>query len=139
MSRPDPAVLRASLKAFLGEEKYFKFLDAGVRQPMRFWQERVWEQFLAKYPNLSVTPTEMIDALEVCPAHECSLQIGFTESTEGIYFRPRSSEEQQLFPRAAWLPVSSSGVQLVRYCPRCEKAKSEYQYGKVRSNNAREA
>ena len=139
MPRPDPAVLRASLKAFLGEEEYFKFLDAGVRGPLRSWQERAWEQFMATYPNLSVTPTEMVDALEVCPAHECSLQIGFTDSSEGMNFRPRSPEEKRLFPRAAWLPVSSSGVQLIYYCPRCEGVKAEYLSEKARSRNERKA
>jgi hypothetical protein len=139
MPRPDPAVLRATLKSFLGEEEYFKFLNAGVREPMRFWQERAWEKFIAKYPALSVTPTEKIDALDVCPAHECSLQTGFTESIEGMNFRPRSPEEQKLFPRASWLPVSSSGLRVVRYCQKCEEVQAKYLGKKARRSRAREA
>ena len=97
----DYSVLRACFKNFLGEEQYRKFLAAGVGFELLFWQERAWERFADAYPQFRMTDSERLEALGVCPAHERPLQLGYTASTEGINFRPRSPEEVRLFPRAS--------------------------------------
>lgn len=116
----DYSVLRACFKNFLGEEPYRKFLAAGVGFELLFWQERAWERFADAYPQFRMTDSERLEALGVCPAHERPMHIGYTASTEGINFRPRSPEEVLLFPRAPFLPLQAEGgVRRVRYCPVC--------------------
>ncbi len=124
MKRPDPSLIRVSLKTFLGEDQYREFLEAGAREPLKHWQERAWDEFIERYPQLAVTATERADALDVCPAHECALLAGFTESLTGVDINPT---QRQIFPRAPPIPLSpSGGIQRVRYCPTCVAEKAEY-------------
>ena len=126
MPRPDPSVLRVSLKTFLGEEKYRQFLEAGAQDPLRFWQERAWAAFTKRYPELSVTPTERADALNVCPKHEGLLQIGFSDLPGERDFRD-TAVERKLFPRASLMPVlSSSGAVRFSYCTACTAERQKY-------------
>lgn len=125
LNRPEPALIRVSLKTFLGEEQYRKFLEAGVREPLKDWQERAWEKFIERYPQLAVTATERFDALDVCPVHERALLPGFTDSMTDGNFAP-DPDRLDHYPRAPWLPLLPAGIQRVRYCPDCIAEKAEY-------------
>jgi hypothetical protein len=127
VKRPDPSLLRVSLKTFLGEVQYRKFLEAGVREPLQDWQEQAWQKFIERYPQLEVTATERLDALDVCPVHECALLRGFTESRIGVEIDLAPCPERStLFPCAPLLGLKPEGLQLVRYCPECIAAQEEF-------------
>lgn len=119
-------MIRVSLKTFLGEDKYREFLEAGAREPLKHWQERAWDKFIERYPELAVTATERFDALDVCPVHERALIAGFTESLTGLDINADPAR-RLLFPRAPLLPLSpSGGITRVRYCPTCVAVKAEH-------------
>jgi hypothetical protein len=127
VERPDPSLLRVSLKTFLGEAQYRKFLEAGARDPLKHWQEQAWQEFIERYPQLEVTATERMDALDVCPVHECGLLRGLTESTIGMEIDPAPCpERRELFPRAPLLGLKPDGLMPVRYCPQCVAAQEEF-------------
>lgn len=125
MNMVSSAVLRASLKAFLGEPEYRKFLEAGAAEPLKFWQERAWEKFIAEHPELAVTSEERASSLDVCPAHESALMVGFTDSPEGHTFI-KTPEMRRDFPNAPLMPLLAVGVNRVKYCPQCLSAQNEY-------------
>lgn len=125
MNTVSSPVLRACLKAFLGEPEYRKFLEAGATEPLKFWQERAWEKFIAEYPEMAVTSEERASALDVCPAHEAALLAGFTDSPEGRTF-VNTPEMRRRFPNAPLMPLLAVGVNRVKYCPQCISAKNEY-------------
>lgn len=118
MNSVSPSVLRACFKTFLGEEDYRKFLDAGTAGQLRQWQTKAWERFVTAHPSMAMSSQERADALDVCPAHEKALLVGFTESPEGHYFR-HPPERKLRFPRAPLMPLTPHGVQRVRYCSEC--------------------
>ncbi|MCE4557196.1 hypothetical protein [Pelomonas cellulosilytica] len=125
MSNVSPNALRASLKAFLGEQEYRKFLEAGAADPMKFWQEKSWERFVAEHPEMAIGSDERASALDVCPAHEAPLLAGFTDSPEGHTFT-NTPEMQRDFPRAPLMPLLVAGVCRVKYCQLCISAKAEH-------------
>lgn len=125
MKRPDPSLLRVSLKTFLGEAQYRKFLEAGARAPLKYWQEQAWQKFIERYPQLEVTDTERADALEVCPVHERALHWGLTAFTDGMDFAD-PPERRELFPCAPHLPLEPDGLMRVHYCPDCIEAEAAY-------------
>jgi hypothetical protein len=130
----DPSLLRVSLKHFLGEPQYRKFLEAGAKEPLRYWQERAWAQFIERYPELAATATERADALNVCPAHERPLSVGYTESPEGKDLH-RTPEERELFPRSPLLPVGG-GIHRVLYCPVCVSEEEQYRHQQRRKKQS---
>ena len=125
MSNVSAAALRASLKAFLGEQDYRKFLEAGAADPMKFWQEKAWQKFVAEHPEMAVGSDERASALDVCPVHEVPLMAGFTDSPEGHTFI-NPPEMQRDFPRAPLMPLLPIGVCRVKYCQQCISAKADY-------------
>ncbi len=125
MSSVTASVLRACFKAFLGEQDYQKFLEAGAAEPLGFWQERAWDKFVTAHPQFNVTPAERAEALDVCPAHEKPLLEGFTDSPDGYnFFSP--PERRSEFPRAPLMALVPIGVRRVKYCQQCMAAQAEY-------------
>jgi hypothetical protein len=119
------SVLRACFKAFLGEQEYRKFLEAGSAEPLKYWQEKAWEKFVSTHPEMNVTSTERREALDVCPTHEKPLITGFTDSPAGFYFgNPR--ERRQDFPMAPHMPLVTAGVCWVKYCQDCVAAQAAH-------------
>lgn len=125
MNTVNAAVLRACLKAFLGEQDYRKFLEAGAAEPMKFWQERAWEKFTTEYPEMAVLSDERASAFDVCPVHESPLNGGFTDSPKGHTFI-NAPAMQRDFPRALSMPLVPVGINRVTYCQKCVAAKAEY-------------
>jgi len=125
MNTVSSAVLRACLKSFLGEPEYRKFLEAGAADPLKFWQERAWEKFIAEHPEMAVTSEERASALDVCPAHESMLIVGFTDSPEGHTFI-NTPEMRRDFPCAPLMPLIAGGITRIKHCPQCLSAKREH-------------
>ncbi|MDT9002238.1 hypothetical protein RQP53_23360 [Paucibacter sp. APW11] len=136
MSNISAATLRACLKAFLGEQEYRRFLEAGAADPMKFWQERSWEKFVTEHPEMAMRSDERASALDVCPAHEAPLMAGFTDSPEGHTFM-NTPEMRHVFPCAPLMPLLPAGVYRVKYCQQCISAKAEYFASRKQQNGAR--
>lgn len=131
----DAAALRHALAAFLGADRFRKFVDHLRRAGrLRFWQEGVWTRFTAEHPEFAVTFHDLQAALRICELHGCDLQPGTARSFQGCrdhttrYIRIRS----QRFPHAAPEPVSIEGAPLgerevpIWYCPECRVAEAAW-------------
>ena len=127
MNRISFPVLRACFRTFLGEKDYKKFLAAGVSTELRYWQERAWEKFISKYPEMNVTPIERSEAFNLCPQHEIPLLLGFIDSPDGDY-APANTE---LFPMAPLMPLLNIGVHQVKYCHQCISEKALFNQRKI--------
>lgn len=63
--------IRDRLRSHLGDERYAKFVtgvpssDEGTR--LRFWQERVWEEFVAEHPDCRLSYSQIVDVFAGCP------------------------------------------------------------------------
>jgi hypothetical protein len=135
MSSISHSVLRACLKAFLGEDDYRKFLEEGARDPLRYWQERAWARFVAAHPSLAVSSQERADALDVCPAHERMLVSGYTEPLPECRL-DRPHEWKHSFPRAPLMPLTPHGTSRVLYCPECIIAETNWRKNRLSDGNA---
>lgn len=136
MTSVSNSVLRACFKTFLGEEDYRKFLDAGARDPLSYWQEKAWERFVSAHPSLAVSSYERAEAFEVCPVHERPLISGYTEPPFG-YLLPRSSDWKLLFPRAPLMPLTPHGTKRVSYCTECVVAESKWLKSRLTNGEVR--
>jgi hypothetical protein len=127
----DYADLRRALANQLGDERYRRFVEAGVRKGrLRYWQESVWSHFTAEHPECSISIDELGIALRVCPLHGDELQPDSVKVFKGCidFTREFVQSANNLFPHAADF-FSSEGNESfgdrvdLWYCPSCRKAK----------------
>ena len=126
--------IRQAFEAFLGKEKFEKFVASGFTPRLRFWQEAEWSKFLVAYPTLDIPLVELEVALRICELHRVALLQGTVAVFHGNidfshdYLRVRGT----MFPHAAEDPKSTEGVTSkeieaeVRYCPRCREARARW-------------
>jgi hypothetical protein len=101
----DHAALRQALATFLGDSQYRKFIHQGVRRgQLRYWQERVWEEFVAANPAFAVASDEREVALRVCHLHGDELLADTAEVFRGhMDFTEWYVEDRnRLFPTPRW-------------------------------------
>jgi hypothetical protein len=64
----EPVELRRALAAFLGGDRFRKFVRQGFRKGrLRAWQEREWDRFTAAHPEFAVGWEELAVALRTGP------------------------------------------------------------------------
>ncbi len=126
-----PAEIRIALRDFLGEAQYQKFVQQGLlRGRLRFWQEAVWAQFTARYPEYQVELEELATVLHICHLHGDELQADTATVFHGcVDYAPSYNEvRNRLFPWAALDIVSTEGrpcevdAVTVWFCPACRVA-----------------
>jgi hypothetical protein len=131
----DVAALRQALAAFLGEARYRKFVERGLRRGrLAYWQEQEWGRFTDAHPEFAVSPDDLAVALRVCHLHGDELRPATAEVIHGCVDLARWYVEarNRLFPHAASGPVSTEGAPFegdrvgVWYCPACRQAEAEW-------------
>jgi hypothetical protein len=124
--------LRRAFAAFLGEERFRKFVATGW--PLRFWQEQEWGRFCSAHAELAPGLDVLEVAIRICHVHGDELQPDDVEVFNGCidYARDYIDVRKRLFPRAGNDPFSTEGrpVQADRvavwYCPACRAAKAQW-------------
>lgn len=132
----NPEKLRSALEAFLGPEDYRKFLPGGARV---FWQEKLWEKFIAANPEFDLPSDEIRAILQICPLHGLELLPGTVELFHGCldYSSQYMREKREFFPYAAQDPISTEGIASkentapVRYCPECRNVRNQRRMRRV--------
>jgi hypothetical protein len=129
-----PDKLTTALEAFLGTERFTRFLAAGVDPRLRHWQEADLQRFLAAHPEFDAPLEELTKRLRVCELHRLSLQPETVEVVRGCidWSAPYLKTRAELFPHAAQDSISDEGnadfpshVQ-VWYCANCRVARKEW-------------
>ena len=80
---------------------------------------------MAAHPEMNITSVERAEALDVGPAHEKPLIVGFTDSPEDYNF-VNPPERLRDFPRAPLMSLLPIGACRVKYCQQCISANAEY-------------
>lgn len=140
----DAALIRQALCAFLGDEKFRKFVKQGsLRGRLRYWQEQEWCRFTTRHPELAVELPDLIVALRICELHGDELLPDTVPIYHGCvdYTQTYLEVSNRMFPHAAVDPVSTEGgssqadCAQVWYCPRCRVAQIEWQAKQARTSN----
>jgi hypothetical protein len=127
--------LRKAFAAFLGDERFRKFVATGWRRGrLRFWQEQEWRRFCAARPEINAGLEELEVALRICHVHGEELQHDEVELFHGCMdYAPDYWEgRNRLFPHASTGPVSTEGRPMqgdgvaVWYCPSCRAAEAKW-------------
>jgi hypothetical protein len=88
----DKAGLRQALAAFLGAERFDKFVSqARGRDRMALWAEMAWRQFVEAHPEWAVSEKQLREALRICSLHRTELLsepvvVPNLESEEAMWF-----------------------------------------------------
>ena len=133
----DPVALRTALAAFLGEERFSKFVRQGIKPRLKFWQEREWEAFAAANPNMQADLSDLVAALRICEVHGLELLPCTVETTEGCILLSQTylQARAERFPHAAVdrIMVSAGTVQCMPawYCPECRVQAAEWRAGRA--------
>jgi hypothetical protein len=131
----DAVELRQALAAFLGSDRFRKFVQQGVRQGrLRYWQEQEWGRFTAAHPEFAVNLAELAVAIRICELHGDELQPDTVEVLHGYieYAAWYVQARNLLFPHAASGPVATEGAPVeegqvgVWYCPACRQAEANW-------------
>ena len=132
-----PEKMRTALEAFLGTERFTKFLAAGVEGRLhrfRYWQQAELQRFLSVHPEFKAPLEELAELLRVCQLHRLALQPERVEIVRGCIDLSAAYTETRaaLFPHAAQDCISDEGnadfpshVQ-VWYCTSCRAAREEW-------------
>jgi hypothetical protein len=127
--------LRNAFAAFLGDERFRKFVATGWRRgQLRFWQQQEWDRFCVARPDLKTSLEELQVALRVCELHGDELQPDEVALFPGCidYAKEYIETRSRLFPHAATAPISTEGVPMegdriaVWYCPSCRRAEEKW-------------
>ena len=131
---PSPEEIRQAFEAFLGKEKFEKFVASGFTPRLRFWQEAEWSKFVVANPTFNAPLVELEVALRICELHRVTLLPGTVAIFHGNidfshdYLRVR----ERLFPHAAEDLKSTEGVPSketraeVWYCHRCREVRAQW-------------
>jgi len=127
-------MLRTQFEAFVGDERYRKFLRQGFRPRLKFWQEQELARFFEAHPDLRCELSDLEIAFRVCEVHRTELSPCTLEVFEGFldYSRSYSGARSELFPHAAEDPFSTEGGNVPAcpvsawYCGHCRQARGQY-------------
>ena len=128
------SALRNEFEAFVGDDRYRKFLRQGFRPRLKFWQEQELARFFEARPNLQCELSELEIAFRVCEVHRSELLPCTLEVFDGHldYVRSYTNARLELFPHAALDPFSTEGGGLPTqamsawFCAQCRQARSQY-------------
>ncbi|MGH8079909.1 MAG: hypothetical protein ACREP7_04990 [Lysobacter sp.] len=132
MKELDRRQLRETLRASIGDARYFRFIARGKEHRLQWWQERVWDSFVAEHPQFACAPEQLLAIVRWCPLHDGPFQRGMT----GLFFDScvdpgYSSAKPQWFPYAdsgrvidASLPCD--GIADGWFCLRCRQAEQHW-------------
>jgi hypothetical protein len=127
------AALREALAAFLGEERYRKFVKQGVAKGrLRFWQEEAWTQFTTTHPELDRSLEELAVALRVCWLHGAELLPGTAMVVDGQthfdegFLRTKATTFPCSGPAQVWYDGCQSRRVNVWYCPECQRVEARW-------------
>jgi hypothetical protein len=75
----DHANFREHFKEFAGTEKFRKFVEQLHRTKyrktgLRYWQQELWNTFVATYPEYAMSTEDLSIALAICELHELQLE-----------------------------------------------------------------
>src|SRR6188474_2535392 len=133
----DAQQIRDRLRSHLGDERYAKFVmwvpssDDGTR--LRFWQERMWEEFIAVNSDCRLDFSQIVDVFAGCPFHGArilkSKQHDRIESW--LHGRPKAVEEIETNHMVSDDRLGATPVAFGFQNNRWEKMKSQMQDGDV--------
>jgi hypothetical protein len=132
MHSTDHALFRATFRSFLGEERYRRFVAAGTRPRLKYWQEAELKEFFRAHPEHQIDPKELEAALSICELHDVALQSELVDVLDGCvdYSLEYLQARRDAFPHAAADPVSTEGRTdmpartSVSYCTKCRAARA---------------
>jgi hypothetical protein len=140
----DAVAFRRTLLAFLGAERFRKFVEQLNRAGrLRFWQEQVWAEFVSAHPEFSAALDEIRSALRICEMHGSELIPETAEVFHGCrdYAQWYIEARNRLFPHAAlepfsteWAPFASDTIR-VWYCPECRAAEAVWRQQRERDRS----
>jgi len=132
--------LRSRLKHTIGSDTYLRFIKALHRLPrtntkLRYWQQDVWDSFVAANPDCDMVIDDLIDALRLCELHEVEMQAVEVRACRDHFDFVREYEQDMVerFPHAKpdRLMVSDdhrgSTIQ-TWFCPECERVLNTSQW-----------
>ena len=134
MAATSLSTLRTQFEAFVGNERYRKFLRQGFRPRLKFWQEQELSRFFQAYPDLRCELSDLEIAFRVCDVHRSELSPCTLELFEGCldYARSYLDARSEWFPHAAEDPFSTEGGNVPArpvnawYCEHCRQARSQF-------------
>jgi hypothetical protein len=140
MDSSDHEIFRAAFRSAIGEERFRKFVAAGVATRLRYWQETELKQFFSAHPEHQMDTVELASALSICELHHLPLQSEMVDVFDGFvdYSQAYLQARRDTFPRAAADPVSTEGRadmptrEAVSYCEKCREARSAWASGRGR-------
>lgn len=129
----DPAEIRSAFRAFLGDERYRKFVSMvpstsdGTR--LKFWQENAWESFAADHPRFDLDFAGIVDVFRVCELHGHPLTQRFVPVQHGcVDFAPEYWQTRNvLHPNSPMPFVATEGHAITEtefpiwFCTECEQ------------------
>ena len=136
--------LLSTLEAFLGEDRFHRFISQGFtprrrywlkHEPrLRYWQEQQWQRFAEAHPEFAVSMAELEIILRICELHRLELQQDFEEVFHGnMDYTPEYTEAcLRLFPHSETGPIPTEGLPFegerveVFYCPECRRAEAHW-------------
>lgn len=127
--------LRKAFAAFLGDERFTKFVAAGWRRGrLRYWQEQEWRRFCAARPDVRAGLDDLEVALRICELHGDELRPDEVELFHGCldFAQEYVEMRNRLFPHATSGPVATEGSPMggdrigVWYCPSCRSAEEKW-------------
>ena len=128
----DVAKFRSAFFAFLGEERFRKFVPCGAE--LRYWEEKALEKFLAEHPEFALAAGELQEILCICPVHMQELQRGVADVFDGCldYTQKYTNARRDIFPWAGMDPISTEGRLLdkkqieIKFCSGCRDARKNW-------------
>jgi hypothetical protein len=134
MDTTDHALFRATFRSFLGDERYRKFVAAGTRPRLKYWQESELAEFFRSHPEHQMDAKELESALSICELHDVLLQSELVDVLDGFvdYSCEYLQAKRDAFPHAAADPISTEGRTdmpartSVSYCTKCRAARATW-------------
>ena len=116
MDAPNIARFRVLFKEFAGIERFRKFVDQlhrtkHRRTGLRFWQEELWNEFVATHSDFAMSMDDLRSALAICELHEIDLVSVVVPVFRGCidYAPDYISDMIKMFPHSTPDQISTEG------------------------------
>lgn len=125
--------MKERFEAFLGTERFEKFVAQGFEPRLRFWQEQELERFYLKHPELRCDLDDIKVILRICQVHRADLRaetpiVEYDCVIEGNWHKEIA---RKYFPNAR---LVSLGKGTVWYCEACRSAYQAWRDGTLQTD-----
>jgi hypothetical protein len=132
----DTIEFRSALENHLGAATYKKFV-ASLHRPssqrgrLLYWQEVIWQKFVANHPQFSCGFDELRQMLNICELHRCEFATKTVPVLQGNvdWVQDYCDERMVRFTHCSievfsteGRPITATSVQ-IRYCPACDEVR----------------